>query len=199
MRQQRTNNARGRLPFPKLATAPDVPWTIDSLGDANQTARVAIPSVSGVPQLNGIPAMTRDGFVTAPTSALLVPGGMWVTWPDAVPNGTVFRLPAKDPAWRTSIGSYLSAGASGSPADPPVPSVDFFNDTQTIAQFFVNIPNAGAATCTLSPGLTINAWLIIAVPSTFGADITASPVTGDDTVSPNEVGLFTWDGAAWTR
>lgn len=122
-RQQRTNNARGTLPYRAVAAAPGLPWTVTSIVGAVITIGLTNPP-SGV-SLNGIPALLRSDTSALPVSATLTGSALTLTFAAPLGVGPTLTLAAKDPAVRGPQGQYLAADVYDTTGgSPPVPAVE---------------------------------------------------------------------------
>lgn len=199
-RQQRGANWRGSIPFKALAISPGITWTIQSVGVATLT--LALANVSGLLTLAGVPQFIRSDDNSAPISAILVnQETLEVTYATNLSAGFTYTLGEKDPALRSSLGSYLVAGSQVNTA-PILVGLQFFsgNGSFTVGTL-VSVYDDATTTNPLhlpAPTFVGEFYIVGCGPASMGA--TEVRDASDNllvSLNPGGQNRFTWTGSAW--
>lgn len=199
-RQQRGASWRGHLPFPRLAVAQDVTWTI--LGEAGVTISFLLDDITGVLSLAGVPQMLAGVGGPAPTAAALVSGNqLQLTYAVAPAPGTTYILAQHDGALRTSLGGYLAPGSQAAAAVPVPTFVWLPDNVTTVLTGGVAVwKDAGASTVAALPNTsTVGVNQVVGNASAFAIGLPVTDFIGNpiETLAQGAASRYTWDGAVW--
>ena len=146
MRQQRTDNARGRVQRPNIRPIPDITWLIVSAGVHECRILLGVPNTDV--HLQGIPQMVYGTDGSTPESATIDTNYLHLNYASTIVTPCYFFLPAADPAIRSNVGAFLATAQPviTVPAQPVQPEQPLDWSIGSVVGYGVNIIFANPVT-----------------------------------------------------